>query len=314
MANIKVSNLPSVSVDSPTKPDDIFMVVQNGANKRIELHSLLNNLFSNDNIYVGGHLNNGIRSGIQFVVKDKHNGDLLYVDTDTKQVGIGAPPTLTNAKLQIAGNVKIDALYVDSYELVDINRVPQPGPYNSNNPKALSLHVETSQLRIADTSYYTLNKGIPGQTKNIVVVSTEARSKTATAIVRFTHGGGLAGGVFNAIKLTGISSGCVLKYVEDKYAVATCVASIGSGSVQNISISYGGINYITTPLVSIESVDGNGSGAVAHAVVTNNSVTQVVVDNAGSGYTSPPKITLTNSDHEYWVVVASNGAELIKES
>lgn len=312
MSNIKVSNLPDVLGATPTQPDDTYMIVQGGANKKIQFSKMLNNLFTNMNIRFGGHMVDGVRSGVQVIIKDKHDGDLFYVDTDTKQVGIGAPPTLTNAKLQISGNVKIDALYIDSFELVDTNRSGGvPGPWTNGSPKSLSLSVETSQLRLHGENYYTLSKGIPGQTKNIVVVSAENNESTDAANIKFTHGGALSAGRYNTVRLVGSNAGCVLKYVEDTYAKATADAVIAGNAVSSITITYTGANYNTAPVVSFinHPSDTTGFGATATATISaEGKVTAVNVTNGGADYTQPPTVVFTSTDHEYWVVVANNGA------
>lgn len=53
--------------------------------------------------------------------------------------------------------------------------------------------------------------------------------------------------------------------------------------VESVSVINPGFNYQDTPTVTIR---GDGTGATAHAVVVNGSVSSIVVDTAGSGYTS----------------------------
>lgn len=53
--------------------------------------------------------------------------------------------------------------------------------------------------------------------------------------------------------------------------------------VESISVINPGFNYQDTPTVTIR---GDGTGATAHAVVVNGTVSSIVVDNAGAGYTS----------------------------
>ena len=75
---------------------------------------------------------------------------------------------------------------------------------------------------------------------------------------------------------------------------ATAHAALGTGSasdkVAGISIDGGGQNYGTVPSVTLTG--GSGTGATAHAVLTNGIVTSIVVDAAGSGYTAAPTVTL----------------------
>lgn len=55
-----------------------------------------------------------------------------------------------------------------------------------------------------------------------------------------------------------------------------------ASSIQKIQIINAGLNYTSTPTVTIY---GDGSGAMAHAVVKNGKVSDIIIDNPGSGYT-----------------------------
>lgn len=55
-----------------------------------------------------------------------------------------------------------------------------------------------------------------------------------------------------------------------------------SGAIESYVVTNGGSGYVSAPAVTIT---GNGSGATAHAVLSNGVVTKVVVDTAGIGYT-----------------------------
>lgn len=56
----------------------------------------------------------------------------------------------------------------------------------------------------------------------------------------------------------------------------------GNGKVVECTILNGGQDYSEVPLVEIT---GNGTGATAHAVLTNGVITDIVMDNFGEGYT-----------------------------
>lgn len=55
-----------------------------------------------------------------------------------------------------------------------------------------------------------------------------------------------------------------------------------ASSIQKIQIISEGLNYISTPTVTII---GDGSGAKARAIIKNGKVSEIVLENAGSGYT-----------------------------
>ncbi len=75
---------------------------------------------------------------------------------------------------------------------------------------------------------------------------------------------------------------------------ATATAALGSGGtagqVASIAVGNGGTTYRAAPAVTLTG--GGGTGATAHAVLTNGVVTSVVVDAPGTGYTSAPTVTL----------------------
>ena len=60
--------------------------------------------------------------------------------------------------------------------------------------------------------------------------------------------------------------------------------------ITNIQVIDGGYGYVTPPRVV--SYGGEGSGLVARAVITNNSISSFVIDNPGLGYEYPPEIKL----------------------
>lgn len=95
----------------------------------------------------------------------------------------------------------------------------------------------------------------------------------------------LAKGMF----LSGVSSSPALQFV-DPVNLASVIDGIyieevpsSSGGVESISVINPGFGYQYAPTVTIQ---GDGTGAVAHAVVANGKITNIVVDSMGSGYTS----------------------------
>lgn len=62
----------------------------------------------------------------------------------------------------------------------------------------------------------------------------------------------------------------------------------------HIDGSAGGDGYQSAPAVSFTG--GGGTGATAHAVVSNGKVTSVVIDTAGTGYTTAPTVVFDNTD------------------
>lgn len=65
------------------------------------------------------------------------------------------------------------------------------------------------------------------------------------------------------------------------------------GVSPNITVTSGGSGYGSVPTVTISG--GSGSGATAHAVLTNGSVTSIILDNPGHGYQPGDVLTVTIS-------------------
>ncbi len=88
------------------------------------------------------------------------------------------------------------------------------------------------------------------------------------------------------------------------YTTATATATVeasGQRRVTGINVTYVGQYYSSYALPSVYISGGGGTGATAHAVVTptatpsnpvNGTVSSIVIDNPGSGYTSAPTVTI----------------------
>lgn len=83
----------------------------------------------------------------------------------------------------------------------------------------------------------------------------------------------------------------------DGGSTAVGVASIGSGFISEITLENDGYGFTSTPLVGITTAPVGGTNATAVAITTtrNNitSVKEILITNAGSGYTVAPTITIT---------------------
>ena len=73
---------------------------------------------------------------------------------------------------------------------------------------------------------------------------------------------------------------------------ATAVANLSGGSVFSVSIVDGGSGYGDRP-PAVSFSGGGGSGAIAYAVLTDGTVTSIIVSVTGSGYSSTPLVALT---------------------
>jgi hypothetical protein len=76
-------------------------------------------------------------------------------------------------------------------------------------------------------------------------------------------------------------------------------ASTASGSVSSINIVNGGSGYLSG-YISVSITGGGGSGAVAGTVtVVGGVITAIAVASGGTGYTSPPNVTIT-TQHSFF--------------
>lgn len=87
-----------------------------------------------------------------------------------------------------------------------------------------------------------------------------------------------------------------------------------SGSVSGITSLVGGDSYITPPTVTfgMPNIVG-GVRATGHAVLTGDAVTDIIIDEPGSGYTSVPSITIgqsTGTDATAVAVVSGDGLKI----
>jgi hypothetical protein len=76
-----------------------------------------------------------------------------------------------------------------------------------------------------------------------------------------------------------------------------------NGKIVDFTILNGGMNYQIAPLVE---VTGNGTGALAHTVIENGSITEIIIDDFGSGYTGEVYAQITNAPGD----VLGNGASV----
>ena len=133
-----------------------------------------------------------------------------------------------------------------------------------------------------------------------VVLNTGGSGYTTPPLLNFSGGGG-AGGAGYATLSGGIVTGLVITDNGAGYtSVPTVAISGGSGataqadlvptSILSVSVIDGGSGYVTPP--SVQIIGGGGQGATATAILSGDAVDQIIVDTAGSGYTSIPLVII----------------------
>lgn len=77
-------------------------------------------------------------------------------------------------------------------------------------------------------------------------------------------------------------------------ATAIVTVNTGTGSVVDSKITTAGTGYLTPPTLSFDPpATVGGVRATAYAIVSAGAIVQVVITNAGNGYTSAPAVTIT---------------------
>ena len=77
-------------------------------------------------------------------------------------------------------------------------------------------------------------------------------------------------------------------------ATAIVTVNTGTGSVVDSKITTAGTGYLTPPTLSFDPpATVGGVRATAYAIVSSGAIVQVVITNAGNGYTSAPAVTIT---------------------
>lgn len=119
----------------------------------------------------------------------------------------------------------------------------------------------------------------------------------ANAVTTLVQGGNSVGGIFTLTGGSGYTSAptVTLTSVNGSGSGATAIAGIltFANSTVTVNVVDGGAGYSSTPLITISG--GGGTGAVGNAVVSGNTVTQVIMTNPGSGYSNQANLTVSIS-------------------
>jgi len=76
---------------------------------------------------------------------------------------------------------------------------------------------------------------------------------------------------------------------QGQAAIAVAMVD-NSGAVTNIEIEFGGVGYVSPPMVSL--IGGGGTGAAATAQVFAGAVNNIIINHPGSGYTNAPVVAI----------------------
>lgn len=94
-------------------------------------------------------------------------------------------------------------------------------------------------------------------------------------------------------------------YVTDIFgpgSQATATATVNSGEIASISVTFGGYGYYAAPNIVITG-SGGGAGAAATATVENGQITAINVTDGGSGYSGDITVSFDISDIRTFIVL-----------
>ena len=179
--------------------------------------------------------------------------------------------------------------------LFDPDYGPQLLEFNSGETRRLIAVTPPGMLGSGVVTSLTLTAGGSGYTSEPTVVFTGGGPAGAGASARAV----LAAGAISAIAVTNGGSG----YRTIPGITLTGAAGTGGSftvlltpsSVTRIDVTGGGSGY-TQSSTTATLTGGGGSGArIRRVEVTSGRVSHIVLDAVGSGYTSPPAVTITDS-------------------
>ena len=136
-------------------------------------------------------------------------------------------------------------------------------------------------------------------TPTIQISKAPVGGRNATAVAIMTSKTGRTGDSIDRILVVNPGAGYTqvpsITIVGQSGSGGIATAVLGSRTLGIVTITSGGSQYSSTPIVSISTAPSGGVNAAAEAVLTTTGiVTAIRYTNAGAGYTVTPTITLTS--------------------
>jgi len=195
-SKIKISQMSAAITANAA---DTLMIIQDGANKKASLTTLLKNLNSNDSIRI-----NPIQFAVNFTVSSKNDANAITVIGSSDRIGFGT--NNPQSKVHVAGNMQVGSNAIDGVLVQSSEDISYLSSDQTNAVvKSLSPLRAGSILSCATgvSGLFSLPAGSNGQIKTIVVAGLDI-GKTITITT--------AGIGFNLITLNAVGKTAVLQY------------------------------------------------------------------------------------------------------
>jgi len=241
---------------------------------------------------------------VEYYVRDGNNGVWFLIDN----LRLNSPTVITFSGIKsVALPTLVSSKQFDSVPFATKN------VESVNNLIFLGNNLETLPLGGGETTIDTADISMDTFSASITSVAISDRGFYTSAPTISISGGEGSGGSLTAVVSvggSGYTSAPTVTIASSAYsqfsssATATATATVSGGVVTSINITNAGLYPSPVPTLTISG--GGGSGAFAKCVTTKNGntyrvssiviagpVNSITINNAGSGYTSPPTISFT---------------------
>lgn len=163
----------------------------------------------------------------------------------------------------------------------------------SNNGITATANIVLTGTGVASASMANVGQGYDGVP---LVVLTSANGVGGGATAHATVSNGSVATVVMDSAGSGYTLPPIVSFITNSGGVnAAATAVMSNGGVASFTSIVGGSGYVTsTPVVTF--IGGGGQGAAAHATISGTgTISGIVIDSAGTGYTSKPNVSITGA-------------------
>ena len=241
---------------------------------------------------------------VEYYVRDGNNGVWFLIDN----AKLNSPTVITFSGIKsvalptLVSSKQFDSVPFAAKNVESVNNLL----FLANNQETLPLGGGETTIDTADIDMATFNATITS------VAINDGDFYTSAPSVSLSGGGGSGGSLTAVVSVggSGYTSAPTVTIASSPYSVfnsnanATATATVSGGVVTSINITNAGLYLETVPTITLSG--GGGSGAFAKCVMTKSGntysvssiviagpINSITINNAGSGYTSPPTISFT---------------------